>query len=173
MKIRDAQAADMPRVAEIYNYYIINSVVTFAEQEVSASDMLEKFSGIVKKYPFLVAENEAGRIIGYAYCIPFRTASAYRNAESTIYLDSEEAGKGYGSKLYSELMKRMKQLGFRTVIGVITMDNAASIAMHERMGFIRAGLLTNAGFKLGRWLNVGLWELNLEKYPDIIDFSGN
>ncbi len=104
--------------------------------------------------PWLVAES-GGAVAGYGYCAPYRSRSAYRYAlEDSVYVRQDAQGKGLGSALLRELIARCEALGYRQMIAVIgDSANLASINLHARLGFLRAGLLRASGFKLGRWVD--------------------
>jgi phosphinothricin acetyltransferase len=110
-------------------------------------------------YPWLVAEVD-GSLAGYAYASRWRERPAYRyTAESTIYLSQESGGHGYGSKLYNALLDELRAGGFHAVIGVITLPNPASIALHEKLGFSKVAHFSQVGYKFEHWLDVGYWQL--------------
>jgi len=112
--------------------------------------------------PWLVAE-ASGRILGYAYASKWKGRCAYRYAvESTVYLDPAQTGKGIGLGLYTALIDAIRACSMRTVIGGIALPNAASIALHERLGFRKVGHFEQVGYKQDRWVDVGYWQLLLE-----------
>ena len=99
-------------------------------------------------------------LLGYAYAGRFRERAAYGQAtESTIYLRHGLEGKGLGGPLYAELIRRTFARGFRHMIGAIALPNEPSVRLHERLGFAPAGRLVRIGYKLGRWIDVGNWQL--------------
>jgi L-amino acid N-acyltransferase YncA len=104
--------------------------------------------------PYVVVEI-GGKIGGYAYAGPYRARPAYRYAvEDSVYVAPDCAGKGAGRLALSTVIDRCTQAGFRQMVAVIgDSGNEASIALHERLGFRRAGVLTAVGFKLGRWVD--------------------
>ena len=104
--------------------------------------------------PWLVSEI-AGSVAGYGYCSPYRSRSAYRyTLEDSVYVRQEAQGKGVGSAILRELIVRCEALGYRQLVAVIgDSANAASINLHARLGFVRAGMLRSSGFKFGRWVD--------------------
>jgi phosphinothricin acetyltransferase len=102
--------------------------------------------------PYLVAESD-GAIAGYGYATRYRPRGAYRfTLEDSIYLDPVHTGKGVGSGLLRQIIEACEVWGARQLIAVIGgSDNAASIALHAKLGFRHAGLLRSAGYKFGRW----------------------
>ena len=161
--IRPANTADSEAMVAIYNHYIRHSAATFEEEDLSAGDMsarLQKVNAL--GLPWLVAE-EQGVLIGYAYANQWRERSAYRfSVESTIYLSHEVTGGGRGSKLYGALFEALRALEVHAVIGGITLPNPASVALHEKMGMRKVAEFPEVGYKQGRWLDVGYWQVNLQ-----------
>ncbi|WP_194767977.1 GNAT family N-acetyltransferase [Tamlana sp. I1] len=152
--INDAQA-----VLNIYNYYVLNTVVTFDIEPLTLVAFENKINSIQEKYPFLVYE-ENNEILGYAYGSQFRPKPAYnRVVESTVYVSHEAHGKQIGSTLYSALLNDLKQRQFHTVLGVLTIPNDASIKLHEKFGFEKVAHLNEVGFKFDTWQHVGIWQL--------------
>jgi phosphinothricin acetyltransferase len=101
-------------------------------------------------------------VIGVAYAAPWKARDAYLwTVESTVYVDHECHRRGVGDALYAELLARLERQGFRTSIGVIALPNPASVRLHERHGFVKVGLLADAGYKLKRWHDVGFWQRRL------------
>jgi len=157
--IRNATYKDAAAIAEIYNYYVLNTVVTFEEAPVSPDEMQRRITDVQIRFPWLVFE-ENGLIIGYAYAGPWKPRSAYRNSvESSVYLQPTHIGKGIGRILYSKLINELRDLNIHAVIGGIAQPNETSIKLHENFGFKKIGLFSEVGWKLGRWVDVGYWEL--------------
>lgn len=163
--VRQAVIEDIPHVREIYNHYVMNSTVTFDEEPMSLQAMRKKWSKIDSLgFPFIVAENPSGQILGYAYVYPWKEKAAYRyTVENSIYLGPAATGKGLGRELLSELISRSKAAGIREIIAVIADKGAdASIAMHEKFGFTEIGRMGKVGFKFDRWLGTVLLQKSLK-----------
>lgn len=159
--IRPTATADAPRIAGIYNQHVLETVVTFEEQPVADDEMARRISEVAAEYPWLVSEFE-GSMVGFAYASSWKRRSAYRFAvESTIYLAPEYFGRGLGSELYRALIAEMRLRGMHCAIGGIALPNPASIALHEKLGFKQIGHFREVGWKCGRWVDVGYWELML------------
>lgn len=115
----------------------------------------------VAPLPWLVLE-EGNTITGYAYSGLWRTRSAYRHTvETTVYLAPDAVGGGRGTLLYTTLLGLLREQGLHTAMGVIALPNDASVALHEKLGFHRAGLFSEVGRKFDRWVDVGYWQLVL------------
>lgn len=160
--IRLAKLSDAKQIADIYNYYVENTFVTFEEQSLSEQEMRQRIESKLKKYFFLVWE-EDGEILGYAYADEWKTRCAYNyTVESSVYLKQEAAGKGIGTKLYTKLLELLKEKGIHIVLAGIAIPNDASIALHEKLGFEKTGQLKEVGFKADRWIDVGYWQYTLK-----------
>jgi L-amino acid N-acyltransferase YncA len=157
--VRAIKIQDAFQIAEIYNYYILNSISTFEESPVSTEEMSQRIQTTITTLPWVVYE-EDDQILGYAYASPWKARSAYlHSAEITVYLKHRETNKGLGKKLYSELIQRLKELNYRTIIGGIALPNDASIALHEKLRFEKVAHFKKVGFKFNRWIDVGYWQL--------------
>jgi len=157
--IRACATADAPAIAEIYNHFVRDTVVTFEEIPVSADAMARRIEDIGARFPWLVWEDD-GAVIGYAYASAWKSRSAYRFAvESTIYLTTSRHRSGIGTQLYGALLAEVKVRGFHTAVGGIALPNPASIALHEKLGFTKIGQFVEVGRKLDRWIDVGYWQL--------------
>ncbi len=154
-EIRPVQPSDIPDIREIYNYYVTNSVVTFDEKKWTIAQWREKVSTLGKLgLPFLVAQSPSGQVLGYALVQPMSSKSAYRfSVENSIYLGHAAAGKGLGRALLEALIDACQQAGIREIVAVVSDKGAeASVALHEKLGFVEVGRMGKVGFKFGRWL---------------------
>ena len=161
--IRPVTTDDAARIAEIYDYYVTDTVVTFEEEVVSAEQYAARIQTIVGAgLPWLVWETD-GQLVGYAYAMPWRTRAAYRfSAEAAVYLDHQWLGRGIGSQLYEALIGELRQRGYHSLMGVIALPNPESVKLHERFGFKKVGENAEVGRKFDRWIDVGTWQLMLE-----------
>ena len=158
MQIRPALPADAERICEIYNHYVTNTIVTFEEEPVTASEMRERIAAVIDQFPWLVLERD-GAVAGYAYAAPWKTRIGYRfTVESSIYLAPEQVGRGFGSLLYGALLEKLHALNVHCVIGGAALPNPASVALHEKLGFQRVAHFHHTGWKFGRWIDVVYWQ---------------
>jgi phosphinothricin acetyltransferase len=149
---------DAAAIAGIYNYYIEETPITFEETPLSAPLMEARIRSLSAKYPYFVWE-EGGEVTGYAYLDEYHERSAYRfTVSDSIYLKKGSEGKGHGSALLSRLVEEGRARGFHVIMALITEPNDRSTGLHKKLGFTRAGLLHEVGFKLEHWLDVGYWE---------------
>lgn len=157
--IRSATLQDATEIASIYNHYVQNTVITFEEEAVSDSEMAERIRQGQTAGSWLVAEID-GTLLGYTYSAPFAARSAYRKSvETTVYVAHEHRRRGYGSKLYSALIDCLRDQKLHCAMGLIALPNQESVSLHEKLGFRNAGALSEVGWKFGRWVNVGYWQL--------------
>jgi phosphinothricin acetyltransferase len=156
--IRDAVAADLDQVAAIYTHESLHAYSTFETEARPASSWAHKLeTGDV----FLVAVEE-DRVLGFAYASPFRERPAYhRTRETSVYVHGDARGRRVGSLLYDALLPRLREAGTHTAVALIALPNDASVRLHERAGFGHAGTMREVGDKLGRMIDVGIWQAML------------
>ncbi len=160
--IRSATPDDASQIVAIYNHFIEHTVVTFEEETLAAAQMSSRISDVRNNgFPWLVAELDG--VAGYAYANTWQPRSAYRlTLETTIYLAPECMGRGLGTELYDSLLGELRAAGrAHCLVGGIALPNPASVALHEKLGFELVGLFKEVGWKLGRWVDVGYWQLVL------------
>ena len=158
IKIRDVLSEDAERIQEIYSPYVADTTISF---EITVPNKLEMKRRIEKalsnEFPYIVAENETGTVVGYAYADKFGEREAYRYSFIvSIYLDMKVQSRGIGQKLYDELEKRMKKMGIVQVLSAITGKNKKSLRFHEKNGFTKIGHFPNVGYKMGEWHDI-IW----------------
>ena len=153
--IRTAAPGDIAAFTEIYRESVLNGVASYEIDPPSLDEMAARFAAITGKgYPYIVAVEQTGLILGYAYASAFRTRPAYRwLVEDSVYLAPETRGKGIGKALLAELIRRSTDRGFRQMVAVIGGAHPASIAVHAAADFEHSGRMTATGFKHGRWLD--------------------
>jgi phosphinothricin acetyltransferase len=165
-RIRRAEAPDLPRLVDIYNHYVRHTHITFHTEPFTAGSRrswFEQFSH-TGPYRLLVAENENG-VVGYASSTEFKPREAYRSSvETTIYLDHRHTGGGVGAALYNALLDELvAEPAAHRAYGGVALPNAASVALHERAGFVKVGTYHEVGFKLGQFWDVAWFEKDLSK----------
>ena len=162
MLVRPCKPSDVARICEIYNHFVRDTVVTFEEEPVTPAEIAARIGKVTRTLPWLVCE-ERGAVEGYAYASQWHARSAYRySVESSIYLAPECVGRGLGAALYARLLDELPPLGIHCVIAGIALPNPASVALHEKFGFVKVGHLHDVGYKLGRWVDDGYWERMLQ-----------
>jgi phosphinothricin acetyltransferase len=164
--IRLAGEADAAAIAAIYRPYVETTRISFEEQAPDAAEMALRMQSPL--HHWLVAE-DAGRVVGYASSSPYHRRPAYRwTVETSIYLDSDTRGHGVGRQLLSSLLERLTRQRYVTAIAAIALPNPASIALHQRLGFVPAGTYRGVGFKFGEWTDVSLWQRDLAPRTDTL-----
>ena len=160
--IRTAQSKDALAIADIYNHYILNTHVTFEENQVVEQTIKDRIFAY-SKLPWLVFE-ENNLVLGYCYAVPWKPRSAYRyTLETSIYISPKHQHKQIGKQLYSYLIHQLKENEYYSLLAGIALPNEGSIRFHEKLGFRKVGQLEQVGFKFNRWIDVGYWELNFQK----------
>lgn len=161
--IRNVQLSDALRIAEIYNYYIENTVITFEEKKVSAREIENRIQKIsAKGYPYIVYEKE-GIVLGYAYLNTWRERSAYDiTLENSIYLDYNQTHQGIGYELLTALIEESKKIDIHSIIGVISLPNEPSRKLHRKTGFNLIGNFKESGKKFNQLIDVEFWQLLLD-----------
>jgi L-amino acid N-acyltransferase YncA len=159
--LRDATPADADAIAAIYNHYVATTTISMEYDPVAGNEMAQRMADIqAGALPWLVLV-DGGVLRGYAYASKWRARPGYRHAvESSVYIAPGQRGRGYGLALYRALLARLDGR-FHSVIGGIALPNAASIALHERLGFRQVACFHEAGHKFGAWVDVGYWQLTL------------
>jgi phosphinothricin acetyltransferase len=156
MRIRPAERGDLPRITEIYNYYVLNTPVTFDVEAYSVERREAWFGqfGADGRYRLLVAE-EDGVVMGYAGTTQFRPKAAYETTvETTIYCAPEAVGKGIGTRLYAALFEALSGEDIHRFVAVYALPNAATDALHRRFGFRVVGVFSENGRKFGKYWDV-------------------
>ena len=154
--IRPSTPADVPALADIYGWNVLNGTGTFELEAPDDAEMGRRREGVLANgLPWLVAERD-GQVLGYAYANHFRPRRAYRFClEDSIYLAPQAKGQGVGKLLLAELMSQCEARGARQMLAVIgDSANAASIGVHRALGFCPAGTIRSAGWKFDRWRDV-------------------
>jgi phosphinothricin acetyltransferase len=161
--VRAALPGDAAGIAAVYNHYVLHDHATFETEPVAAADMAARLRAVADAgLPWLVAD-AAGAIAGYAYATPWRARAAYRRSvEISVYVAPATTGRGFGRALYQHLLEDLRSWGAHAVIGGIALPNAASVALHERLGFVQVASFREVGHKFGRWIDVGYWQRLLD-----------
>lgn len=158
VNIRPATRDDLPRINEIYNYYVINTPITFEIEPVTVESRAKWFAEHTAgdRYRMFVAE-DAGAIVGYACTGPFRERAAYiTSVEATVYLAHDVKGRGIGSALYRVLFDELRDEDIHRLLAGVTLPNEGSVAIHRKFGFTPVGVFSENGRKFDRYWDV-MW----------------
>ncbi|MBC7778330.1 MAG: N-acetyltransferase [Phycisphaerae bacterium] len=175
LSIRLGRKEDAKGVLAIYKHYVIHTAITFEYEVPSIEEMENRIINILKKYPYLVCEDD-DKIVGYAYASDFRHRAAYQwSPESAIYLSNAIQGKGIGKILYQTLFDVLRFQGFYNVFAGVALPNEASIKLHLKLAFEEIGDYKNIGYKHGKWHTTKWFQLALKDYgvdpetPELIE----
>ncbi len=159
--LRNVRPNDAPSICAIYNHYVRHTSITFEESPVSPGDMELRILEVTETLPWLVCE-EGGELIGYSYASPWKHRSAYRHSvEVTTYLHPTSVGKGKGSEMLAALFAELRNRPIHCVIGGVALPNPASVALLEKFALRKVAHFREVGYKFGRWIDVGYWQLVL------------
>ncbi|AQR75188.1 GNAT family N-acetyltransferase [Sphingomonas sp. LM7] len=163
--IRAAEPADAASVAAIYAPHVLTGTASFEIDPPDARAMRTRMAASDGLYPWMVVTNgdtTDGGVIGYAFASKFRDRPAYKYVcETSIYMTDASSGQGAGRLLYAALVDTLRAQGFVHAIGAITLPNDRLIKLHEAVGYRRAGVYREVGFKHGQWIDVGFWQCQL------------
>ncbi|MBW4700194.1 MAG: GNAT family N-acetyltransferase [Aphanocapsa lilacina HA4352-LM1] len=164
--IRLANATDAEQVLGIYAPFVRASPATFEVEPPSVDEIGRRILSTTARYPWLVCASD-NRVLGYAYASEHRTRAAYGwSVDCSVYSDPRHCRRGIARGLYTSLFALLKLQGFFNVFAGITLPNAASVGLHEAMGFEPVGIYRAVGHKLGVWHDVGWWQLPLQPPVD-------
>lgn len=156
LRIRPAERRDLPRLTEIYNYYVVHTPVTFDIEPYTVERREAWFAqfGETGRHRLLIAESDSG-IVGYAGTTRFRPKAAYDpTVETTIYCAAGAIGKGIGKRLYRSLFEALKDEDIHRFVAGYVLPNPATAAIHERFGFKVVGVFSQNGRKFDRYWDV-------------------
>lgn len=155
----------------ILNEAIENSTAIYDYKPRSPESMVEWFK--VKEqghFPVIGVESHEGELLAFASYGKFRAWPAFKyTVEHSVYVHRDYRGRGLGSQLVRELIAQAKTQGIHVLVGGIDAYNANSIGLHQKLGFVNAGTIKQAGFKFGRWLDLAFYQLTLETPADPVD----
>lgn len=163
MNLRLCTPADAAAIAAIYAPFCADGFVSFETTPPSTAEMAARIEKITARRSWLVAETADGRVAGYVYASPHRERAAYRWAvDVAAYPHADHRRRGLGRALYTALFAVLRALHYFKAYAGIALPNAASVALHERMGMSLVGVYRGVGYKAGAWRDVGWWQLDLQ-----------
>jgi L-amino acid N-acyltransferase YncA len=161
--IRYVTPGDAEAIAAIYAPYILETPISFETAPPDGAAMRKRIEHHTETHPWLVYVLD-GRVAGYAYAGRHHERAAYDwSCEVSVYVDRALHRRGIGRALYTALLGSLRKLGYYPAIAGVTEPNEASTGLHEAMGFRRAGVNRNVGFKDGRWWDVACLEVSLQE----------
>ncbi|MEI9910860.1 MAG: N-acetyltransferase family protein [Bacteroidota bacterium] len=166
MLTRLANEKDAAGILAIYIPYITGTSFTFETEVPPEQAFAERISSYLNNWPWLVCEVD-GKIAGYAYSSRYRERTGYQWCiECSVYVQDDFQRMGIAKGLYTTLFELLKKQGYRNVYAVINLPNDRSVQLHESLGFKWFATYENVGYKLGKWKNVGWWQLTINEYGD-------
>ncbi|HEX7757873.1 MAG TPA: arsinothricin resistance N-acetyltransferase ArsN1 family B [Caulobacteraceae bacterium] len=162
--VRVARAEDAAVIAAIYAPIVRDTAISFETEPPNGEEMARRIASTLATHPWLVAEDADGQVLGYAYASKHQERGAYRwSVNVSAYLAQAARGQGLGRRLYGVMLPLLRRQGFRRAFAGIALPNAASVGLHEAMGFEAMAVYPDVGFKLGAWRDVGWWSLALSQ----------
>jgi L-amino acid N-acyltransferase YncA len=165
VRIRGVLESDFPAIQSIYAYWVLHGTATFEIDPPDVDELKARHAAIAaRQLPYLVAESEAGKILGYAYAAVYRPRPAYRfTVEDSIYLHPDAAGQGIGKALLMEVVSICASQGYQQMIAIVGggLANEGSVNLHLKCGFTHAGLLKNVGYKFSGWHDTAILQRGL------------
>lgn len=159
--IRAAELSDAAQMLAIYRPIVLNSATSFELEPPSESELRDRLQQGLEGDPWMVLEIDQ-KVAGYAYASTFRSRKAYAaTKETTVYVGADHRRRGVAGQLMDALLDELATRGAHTAIAVIALPNEPSVRLHEKLGFVHAGTLSEVGRKFNRWHDVGLWQINL------------
>jgi L-amino acid N-acyltransferase YncA len=171
-RVRQAGPQDALGCLTIYRPYVENSAVSWELDVPTVDEMAERITGARDTHAWLVLESD-DRTIGFAYGHDFNRFPAYRwSVQTGLYVADDHHRHGGGRTLYTQLLSRLGERGYRRAFAAITQPNEASNAFHRSMGFQDVGLYRRVEWKLGSWHDVAWMQLDLPGPADPADPPG-
>lgn len=160
VKLRLARPADADEILGIYEYYILNTAITFEYEIPSVEEFSQRIAGTLQKYPYIVAEVD-GKIMGYAYVSAFKGRAAYDwSVETSIYVEKDTHGFGLGKMLYEKLDELCKMQNITNICACIAYPNPDSVEFHKKTGYETVAHFHQCAYKLEQWFDM-IW---MEKF---------
>ena len=155
----------------ILNEAIVNTTALYDYQPRDNASMVRWFEAkAAGHFPVIGAVDEAGTLMGFASYGTFRAYPAFKyTVEHSVYVHADHRGKGLGRALMEAVIQRARDGDVHVLVGAIDASNAASLALHTELGFVRSGTVRQAGFKFGRWLDLTLVQLILDTPAHPVD----
>ncbi|MGH9209907.1 MAG: arsinothricin resistance N-acetyltransferase ArsN1 family B [Acidimicrobiales bacterium] len=162
MTIRLARPSDAEGIQAIYAPFVADTVISFETEVPSIEQMAQRVVAVMPRHPWLVVD-QGGAVAGYAYGGRHRDRQAYGwSVDVSAYVSPAHHRRGLGRGLYAALLEVLRAQGYHQAYAGITLPNAASVGLHEAVGFVPVGAYRHVGWKLGSWHDVGWWQRSLQ-----------
>lgn len=167
MQIRSARPDDAQAIQALYAPVVRDTTISFELEVPTVDEMRARIVSAVATLAWLVGVDDEGKVIGYVYASKHRERAAYRwSVDVTAYVHAEHRGRGVGKALYGRLFELLMAAGYCQAFAGIALPNAASVALHEAIGFAPLGVYRHVGFKHGAWHDVGWWQKEIQLAPN-------
>ena len=164
-RIRLATETDAEGMLEIYTPVVLETAISFEEEPPTLEEFRSRIRAVLERMPWLVCM-DGHDIAGYAYASLFRMRAGYRwTAELTVYVHPAHHCRGVGRALYTALLRCLAVQGYLMAVAIVSLPYAASIGLHETMGFRRTGVPESIGHKHGRWIDDDVWQIEIQPIP--------
>lgn len=162
LTLRDATAADLPEILNIYNDVILTTTAVYSEKPHTLEMRQTWFSERKQAgFPVIVAVQE-DKITGFATYGHFRVWPCYRfTVEHSVYVQRDSRGQGISKLLLNELIGQARKAGMHAMIAGVDSGNDISLKLHLQFGFEQVARFKEVGFKFDRWLDLIFLELML------------
>lgn len=166
ISVRMATIEDAKAIYDIYEPYILNTVITFEYDKVPMEIFEKRMEAVMDKFPWLICSVN-GEIAGYAYCSPHLSRAAFGwDCECSVYLSEKYHKMGIGTALYISLFQIMDKLGYYNIYSLICVPHESSVALHKKYGFHEVGTYYNTAYKHGSWRHLLVMEKKLKETKD-------
>ncbi len=164
--VRASLARDAAACLEIYRPYVLNTAISWEIDVPTVAEMAARIDGLHATHEWLVFERD-DQIVGFAYGQPLKRLSTFQwSTETGIYVDVHHHRTGAGRELYTQLLRRLAERGYRQAFAAITQPNDASNGFHRSFGFTDAGVYRRAAWKHDSWHDVAWMQLDLRDNLD-------
>ena len=157
VEIRELSPADWPAVEAIYVEGVATGDATF---ETETPTWAEFEAGRLPN-PRVVAV-DGDRVVGWAALAPTSKRECYAGVvEHSVYVEESSRGRGIGRVLLEALVASADAAGIWTIQTSVFPENAASLALHLRVGFRIVGRRERIAQLNGIWRDTLLLERRL------------
>jgi L-amino acid N-acyltransferase YncA len=162
MNIRLTQSDDVPSITALLNLEIEHNTAHFGIEPELESTIQAQLESAQDRFPWYTALDGNGSFLGFSKSGPWSPRGGYNwTAEITIYLTADARGKGIGKELYSHLLDTLRAQRFQIIVAGVAEPNPASVKLHTSIGMERTGYNKTMGYKHGRWIDVGYYQMVL------------
>ena len=162
----DAQA-----ILAIFNHAILHTTALYEYNPRTMATMQQWFANkAAGNFPVWGLKNSESQLVAFGSYGTFRAFPAFKySVEHSVYVHPDQQGKGYGKLMLQQLIRSAEEQNYHLLIGGINASNSGSVALHQKLGFVHSGTITQAGYKFGRWLDLAFYQLTLKTPTEPVD----